>query len=51
MQEVETVRSLTGASEEERLNQMASDQRVYLVYSDVEQAGRRVQVQQSETSF
>ena len=51
VQEVETVRSLTGASEEERLNQMASDQRVYLVYSDVEQAGRRVQVQQSETSF
>ena len=51
VQEVATVRSLTGASEEERLNQMASDQRVYLVYADVEQAGRRVQVQQSETSF
>lgn len=51
VQEVETVRSLTGASEEERLNQMASDQRVYLVYSDVEQAGKRVQVRQSETSF
>lgn len=51
VQEVEMVRSLTGASEEERLNQMASDQRVYLVYSDVEQAGKRVQVQQSETSF
>ena len=51
VQEVETVRSLTGASEEERLNLMASDQRVYLVYSDVEQAGKRVQVQQSETSF
>lgn len=51
VQEVATVRSLTGASEEERLNQMASEQRVYLVYSDVEQAGKRVQVQQSETSF
>lgn len=51
VQEVATVRSLTGASEEERLNQMARDQRVYLVYSDVEQAGKRVQVQQSETSF
>lgn len=51
VQEVTTVRSLTGASEEERLNQMASDQRVYLVYSDVEQAGKRVQVHQSETSF
>lgn len=51
VQEVATVRSLTGASEEERLNQMVSSQRVYLVYSDVEQAGKRVQVQQSETSF
>ncbi|WP_418426730.1 hypothetical protein [Alistipes sp.] len=51
IQEVPVIRSLTGASEEERLNQMASDQRVYLVYSDVEQAGRQVQVQQSETSF
>lgn len=51
VQEVATVRSLTGASEEERLNQMANDQRVYLVYSDVEQAGKRVEVQQSDTSF
>lgn len=51
VQEVTTVRSLTGASEEERLNQMASDQRVYLVYADVEQAGKRVEVQQSDTSF
>lgn len=51
IQEVPIVRSLTGASEEERLNQMVSDQRVYLVYSDVEQAGRQVRVQQSETSF
>ena len=51
IQEVPVIRSLTGASEEERLNQMASDQRVYLVYSDVEQAGRQVRVQQSETSF
>lgn len=51
VQEVTTVRSLTGASEEERLNQMASSQRVYLVYSDVEQAGKRVEVQQSDTSF
>lgn len=51
IQEVPIVRSLTGASEEERLNQMASDQRVYLVYSDVEQAGQQVRVQQSETSF
>lgn len=55
IQQVPVTRSLTGASEEERLNQIADntakDQRVVLVYSDVEAAGRRVEVQQSETSF
>ncbi|WP_418981691.1 hypothetical protein [Alistipes sp.] len=51
IQQVPVIRTLTGASEEERLNQMAGDQRVYLVYSDVEQAGRQVEVQQTETTF
>lgn len=55
IQQIPVTRSLTGASEEERLNQIATntgkDQRVVLVYSDVEAAGRRVQVQQDETSF
>lgn len=55
IQQVPVTRSLTGASEEDRLNQIADntgkDQRVVLVYSDVEAAGRRVEVQQSETSF
>lgn len=55
IQQVPVTRSLTGASEEERLNQIAEntakDQRVVLVYSDVEAAGRRVQVQTAETSF
>lgn len=55
IQQVPVTRSLTGASEEDRLNQIANntgkDQRVVLVYSDVEAAGRRVEVQQSETSF
>lgn len=51
IRQVPVTRSLTSASEEERLNRMASDQRVYLVYSDVEQAGRQVRVQQEETTF
>lgn len=55
IQQVPVTRSLTGASEEERLNQIAQntgkDQRVYLVYSDVEAAGNRVAVQTAETSF
>ena len=55
IQQVPVTRSLTGASEEDRLNQIAEntakDQRVVLVYSDVEVAGRRVQVQNNETSF
>lgn len=55
IQQIPITRTLTGASEEERLNQIATntgkDQRVVLVYSDVEAAGRRVQVQQDESSF
>lgn len=45
------MRSLTSASEEDRLNRMAGDQRVYLVYSDVQAAGRQVEVQDTESSF
>lgn len=44
-------RSLTTASEETRLNNMASEQRVYLVYSDVQAAGQRVEVTNNESSF
>lgn len=51
VQEVPVTRSLTSASEEERLNKMARDTRVFLVYSDVEQAGKQVEVQQTEASF
>lgn len=50
--EVQQVRNLTGASEEERLNRMASSsQRVYILSSDLEadSNARRVQVQ--ETTF
>lgn len=55
IQQIPVTRTLTGASEEERLNTIAQntskDQRVVLVYSDVEAAGKRVEVQQEETSF
>lgn len=51
VQEVQTVRSLTGDSEERRLDQMASNSKVYLVMSELEakQNGRKVQME--ETSF
>lgn len=47
--EIPTVRNLTGASEEERLNRMAEDQRVYILSSDIEasQNSRRVRVRES----
>lgn len=48
---IQTTRNLTSASEEDRLNRMASDQRVYVVYSDIEGAGKQVAVQNSESSF
>lgn len=43
------VRNITGASEEERLNRMAGDQRVYVLESDIEAArnARRVRVEES----
>lgn len=42
--------NITGQNEEERLNRMASNQRVYLVYSDLEVAntGQRVKVRETE---
>lgn len=47
--EIPTVRNLTGASEEDRLNRMAEDQRVYILSSDIEasQNSRRVRVRES----
>ena len=48
---VQQVRNVTGASEEERLNRMASDNRVYIVYSDIEEAQRSQRVKVSETEF
>lgn len=45
------VRSVTSASEEDRLNQMAGDQRVVLVMSDLEVKQNQSRVQVAESSF
>ena len=49
--EVSNVRSVTSASEEDRLNQMASDQRVYILASDIEASQKQIKTQVSESSF
>lgn len=49
--EISQVRNVTSASEEERLNQMASEQRVKLVMSDLEVADNQIRVQTEESSF
>lgn len=51
VQQVPVTRSLTSATEEERLDRMASKQRVILVYDDVKKADRYVEVVQDETEF
>lgn len=49
--EVSNVRSVTSASEEDRLNQMASAQRVYILSSDIEASQRQIKTQVAESSF
>lgn len=49
--EVGNVRTLTSASEEVRLNQMASDQRVYILSSDLEADREAVRTRVAESSF
>ena len=49
--EIPNVRSITSVSEEDRLNQMASDQRVVLVMSDLEIKQYQTRVQVAESSF
>jgi chromosome segregation ATPase len=46
-----SVRSVTSATEEERLNQMAKDQRVYIVSSDIEAALDESRTRVEESSF
>lgn len=45
------VQAVTSASQEQVLNERAADQRVYVVYSDIQQAGRKVRVTDSESRF
>jgi hypothetical protein len=49
--EVSNVRSIMSASEEDRLNQMAYDQRVYILASDIEASQKAIKTQVSESSF
>ena len=49
--DVANVRSVTSASEEDRLNQMASDQRVYILASDIEASRNQIRTQVRESSF
>ena len=49
--EVSNVRSITSASEEDRLNQMASSQRVYIVASDIQASQDAIRTQVVESSF
>ena len=48
---LQAVRNITSASEEERLNRMAQDQRVYILQSDIEAAGKQSKAQVAESSF
>lgn len=49
--EVSNVRSITSASEEGRLNQMAAEQRVYILSSDIEASQNQIKTRISESSF
>ena len=49
--QVNEVRTITSASEEERLNQMASDQRVYILDSDLQASDDARRVRVAETTF
>lgn len=51
VQEVPITRTITDTSVEDRLNAKLADQRVILVYSDVEAFGKQVEIQRSESSF
>lgn len=46
-----SVRNVTSASEEDRLNRMASPQKVYILQSDIEAAGNQSKTQIEESSF
>lgn len=49
--QLESVRNITTASEEERLNQMANPQKVYILQSDIEAASNASKAIVNESSF
>lgn len=49
--EVSQVRNITSATEEDRLNQMASDRRVYILDSDIQAKNEQRRVEIQETTF
>lgn len=49
--DVAQVRNVTSASEEQRLNQMSSEQRVYILQSDIEASNNAVKTRVAEASF
>ena len=51
MPEIAQVRTVTSASEEDRLNRIASEQRVYILQSDLEAEREDRRVQVSETTW
>lgn len=49
--DIKQIRTITGASEEDRLNRMASDTRVYVLESDITRAQNTRKVRVAEASF
>lgn len=49
--DVQQVRNVTSASEEDRLNKIANDQKVYLVMSELETKQNQTKVQMAEATF
>lgn len=49
--QIEQVRTVTSASEEDRLNQMASEQRVYILASDIEASQKSTKTRVAESTF
>lgn len=49
--QLDSVRNVTSASEEDRLNRMAQDQKVYILESDIEAAGAASRARVAESSF
>lgn len=49
--EVNRVRTVTSATEEDRLNRMAAEQRVYILESDIEASENQRRVEVAETTF